>query len=69
MIKIIIEILKWFFVFISLIAAFEGTKPNGNYLKMNVMFTTVNIFTVLYFISTMEWAYVFRNIILLFVWV
>ena len=57
----IIEVLKWVFVSIALLGAYEGSRPNGSKLRMNILFTFTNTFNVIYFASTFEWAYLFRN--------
>ena len=58
----VIEILKWVTVFMALFGAYEGSKPNGSKLKMNLLFTFTNTFNIIYFGFSFEWAYLFRNL-------
>lgn len=56
-----IEILKWVFVLVALVGAYEGTKPNSNNLLMNGLFFCSNLFSVIYFAFISEWAFMVRN--------
>jgi len=47
----------------ALWGAYEGSKPNSDNLKMNLLFTMSNTFSVIYFGFIGEWAYMFRNLV------
>ncbi len=47
---------------IALSAAFEGSKPNANLLRMNVLFGISNAYSLGYFIFSNQFPYVLLNI-------
>ena len=59
----IIEIFKWFFVFLAMMGAYEGSKRESNNLKMNILYFCSNLFSLIYFAVIMEWAFMVRNLV------
>lgn len=63
---LLVEFLKWFFICMAILGAYEGTRPNSNNLKMNLLFMTSNLFSAIYFtIPIPNWPYMTRNLVFL----
>lgn len=54
-----IEVLKWIFLLFAVFGAYEGSKRDCNKLKMNILYTVTNVFSVIYFLTLVDvdWAY------------
>lgn len=61
----ILEILKWIFLLFAVFGAYEGSKRDCNKRKMNILYTVTNIFSVSYFLTVGDLAYLCLYIVFL----